>query len=232
MDSHPTSIVIVEDDKAIAAFLQTILEREGFMTDVLDNGRLAFHHIKQNPPDLVLLDLMLPGMDGLELCKAIRRKSTYIPIIMVTAKDEDVDKIVGLELGADDYITKPFKGRELLARVRAVLRLAQSRGESAKHYLRYRELEIDLNGRSVTYAGQTVKLTPKEFDLLALMAANPGRVFGRDMLLERIWGYDFSGESRTVDVHIQRLRQKIEPDSRNPVFLITVHHIGYKFEAS
>lgn len=194
------------------------------MTEVVDNGRLALGHVKQNPPDLILLDLMLPGMDGLELCKAIRRYPTYIPIIMVTAKDEDVDKIVGLELGADDYITKPFKGRELLARVRAVLRLAQSRGEATKHSLCYRELEIDLNGRSVTCTGQPVKLTPKEFDLLALMAANSGRVFGRDMLLERIWGYDYGGESRTVDVHIQRLRQKIEPDPRNPGFLVTVHH--------
>ncbi len=231
MDLQPISIVIVEDDKAIAAFLQTLLQREGFVTEVVDNGRLALNHIQKNPPHLVLLDLMLPGMDGLELCQAIRRSAPYIPIIMVTAKDEDVDKIVGLELGADDYITKPFKGRELLARVRAVLRLAQSRGEAAKNSLCYGELEIDLNGRSVTRANQPIKLTPKEFDLLALMAANPGRVFGRDMLLERIWGYDYGGESRTVDVHIQRLRQKIEPDSHNPVYLVTVHHIGYKFEA-
>jgi len=228
---HSVSITIIEDDKAIAAFLQTILEREGFVTNVLQNGRLALNHVQNHPPDLILLDLMLPGMDGLEFCKAIRRSFTYIPIIMVTAKDEDVDKIVGLELGADDYITKPFKGRELLARVRAVLRLAQSRGEAAKNSLRYGELEIDINGRSVTRAHQPIKLTPKEFDLLALMAANPGRVFGRDMLLDRIWGYDYGGESRTVDVHIQRLRQKIESDSHNPVYLVTVHHIGYKFEA-
>ena len=231
MSLYPTSILIIEDDKAIAAFLQTTLEREGFTAETVNNGRSALDRINQSPPNLILLDLMLPGMDGLELCKAIRRRPAYIPIIMVTAKDEDVDKIVGLELGADDYITKPFKGRELLARVRAVLRLAQSRGEAAKRSLRYGELEIDLDGRSVAVNEQPIKLTPKEFDLLTLLAQNPGRVFGRDMLLDRVWGYDFGGESRTVDVHIQRLRQKIEPDPHNPVFLITIHHIGYKFEA-
>jgi DNA-binding response OmpR family regulator len=225
------SILVVEDDKAIAAFLQTALEREGFATTVAGNGRTALDHITHSPPDLILLDLMLPGMDGLQLCQAVRRRADYIPIIMVTAKDDDVDKIVGLEMGADDYITKPFKKRELLARVRAVLRLAQSQQTHTSHLLTFDSVIIDLDGRSVTIAGQPIKLTPKEFDLLALLAANPGRVYGRDMILERIWGYDYGGESRTVDVHIQRLRQKIEPDPRNPTYLVTVHHIGYKFTA-
>jgi DNA-binding response OmpR family regulator len=231
VNATPISILVVEDDKAIAAFLQTALEREGFATTVIGNGRTALAHVTQSPPNLILLDLMLPGMDGLQLCQAVRRRADYIPIIMVTAKDEDVDKIVGLELGADDYITKPFKKRELLARVRAVLRLAQSRGEAANSILQFDALIIDLDGRSVTLNEEPIKLPPKEFDLLALLAQNPGRVFGRDMLLEKVWGYDFSGESRTVDVHIQRLRQKIEPDPRNPIYLITVHHIGYKFAA-
>jgi len=225
------SILIVEDDPAIAAFLQTALQREGFMAEVVNNGTDALEYIEHTPPDLILLDLMLPGMNGWQLCQEIRRRPTYLPIIMVTAKDDDVDKIVGLELGADDYITKPFKSRELLARVRATLRLARYRTESALSRLRFDRMEIDLDGRAVTVDGKQVKLTPKEFDLLALLAANRGRVFGREMLLERIWGYDYVGESRTVDVHIHRLRQKIESNSHEPVFLITVPNIGYKFEA-
>ncbi len=232
MNAPPLSILIVEDDKAIAAFLETALEREGFMATVVGNGRAALNAITRSPPNLILLDLMLPDMDGLQVCQAVRRRTGYIPIIMVTAKDEDVDKIVGLEMGADDYITKPFKGRELLARVRAVLRLAQSRDEAATPCLRFGELAIDLDGRAVTVNKQPVKLTPKEFDLLALLAQNPGRVFGRDMLLAKVWGYDFAGESRTIDVHIQRLRRKIEANPRNPAFLITIHHIGYKFEGT
>lgn len=230
MNTSSISILIVEDDEAIAAFLQTALEREGFASTVVRNGRAALHHIDQTPPDLILLDLMLPGMSGLQLCQTVRRRADYIPIIMVTAKDEDVDKIVGLEMGADDYITKPFKKRELLARIRAVLRLVQRQAQHANQLLCFDSVAIDLDGRSVTVAEQPVKLTPKEFDLLALLATHPGRVFGRDMILERIWGYDYDGESRTVDVHIQRLRQKIEADPRNPTFLVTVHHIGYKFE--
>jgi two-component system response regulator RegX3 len=226
----PISILVVEDDKAIAAFLQTALEREGFATTVVGNGRTALDHVNQSPPHLILLDLMLPGMNGLQVCQAVRGRPDYIPIIMVTAKDDDVDKIVGLEMGADDYITKPFKKRELMARVRAVLRLAQNSGETAQRRLHFDGLAIDLDGRSLTVNEQPIKLTPKEFDLLALLAQNPGRVFGRDMLLDKVWGYDYGGESRTVDVHIQRLRQKIETDPHNPTFLVTIHHIGYKFE--
>ena len=174
---------------------------------------------------------MLPGdMDELQVCQAIRRGETYLPVIMVTAKDQDVDKVVGLELGTDDYITKPFNTRELLARVRAVLRLTRS-GRETRHRERLRigPLEIDLAGREVRMGGGTIPLTPKEFDLLVVLARNRGRVFGRETLLQQVWGYDYLGDSRTVDVHIQRLRSKLEPDPRHPRYLLTVHSIGYKF---
>ncbi|MGH2522928.1 MAG: response regulator [Anaerolineales bacterium] len=224
-------ILIVEDDPAIAAFVQTALEREGFATDVAENGNKALQRAGAAPPDLVLLDVMLPGgVDGLQVCQALRRRSQYIPIIMLTAKDDDVDKIVGLEIGADDYITKPFKTRELIARVRAILRLRQHSAAPASRGLRFGPLEINLDSRAVTLEGRPLSLTPKEFDLLALLASHPNRVFGRDTLLEKVWGYDYAGESRTVDVHIQRLRQKIETNPHEPRFLVTVRNIGYKFE--
>jgi len=227
----PQKILIVEDDEAIAAFVQTALEREGFAVEVAASGERALERVSAEPPDLILLDLMLPGADGLEVCRAIRQLPTYIPIIMLTAKDDEVDKIVGLELGADDYVTKPFKSRELVARVRAILRLARRSNHQATQLLQFGPLAINLEGRSVTLNGDPVNLTPKEFDLLALLASHPGRVFGRDTLLEKVWGYDYAGESRTVDVHIQRLRQKIEPDPREPHYLVTARNIGYKFEA-
>ncbi len=226
---NPQRILIVEDDPAIAAFVQTALEREGFNTEMVGNGSAALACAAASPPDLILLDWMLPGMDGLQVCLAFRSQPRYIPIIMLTAKDEDVDKIIGLEVGADDYVTKPFKMRELVARIRATLRLAQHSAPAPARVRRYAGLEIDYDGRAVTLEGSPVSLTPKEFDLLALLAANPGRVYGRETLLEKVWGFDFAGESRTVDVHVQRLRQKIEPDPRAPRFLLTVRNIGYKF---
>jgi DNA-binding response OmpR family regulator len=227
----PQTILIVEDDEAIAAFVQTALEREGFAAEVAASGERALERVSAEPPDLILLDLMLPGADGLEVCRAIRQLPTYTPIIMLTAKDDEVDKIVGLELGADDYVTKPFKSRELVARVRAILRLVRRSNHPAAQLLQFGPLAINLEGRSVTLHGDPVSLTPKEFDLLALLASHPGRVFGRDTLLEKVWGYDYAGESRTVDVHIQRLRQKIEPDPREPRYLVTARNIGYKFES-
>jgi len=224
-------ILVVEDDDAIAAFVATALEREGYAVTRVCTGEEALSHVESSAPDLVLLDLMLPGgMDGLQVCQAIRSGETYVPIIMVTAKDEDVDKVVGLELGADDYITKPFNTRELLARVRAVLRLTRS-GTETRHRERLRigPLEIDLAGREVRMEGHPVSLTPKEFDLLVVLARNRGRVFGRETLLQQVWGYDYLGDSRTVDVHVQRLRSKLEPDPPHPRYLLTVHSIGYKF---
>ena len=224
-------ILVVEDDDAIAAFVATALEREGYTVARVRTGQEALSHVQGSAPDLVLLDLMLPGdVDGLRVCQAVRRGEIYIPIIMVTAKGEDVDKVVGLELGADDYITKPFNTRELLARVRAVLRLTRS-GRETRHRERLRIglLEIDLAGRDVWMEGRPVPLTPKEFDLLVVLARNRGRVFGRETLLQQVWSYDYLGDSRTVDVHIQRLRSKLEPDPRHPRYLLTVHGIGYKF---
>jgi len=226
-------ILVVEDDDAIAAFVATALEREGYAVAWARTGREALSRAQDDAPDLVLLDLMLPGeMDGLQVCREIRRGEAYIPIIIVSAKDEDVDKVVGLELGADDYITKPFNTRELLARVRAVLRLADSgRGARRHERLRVGPLEIDLAGREVRVEGDLISLTPKEFDLLVVLARNRGRVFGRETLLQQVWGYDYLGDSRTVDVHVQRLRSKLEPDPRHPRYLLTVHGIGYKFAA-
>ena len=226
---HTQHVLIVEDDPAIAAFVQTALEREGYRADVATSGEQALAQLERLSPNLILLDWMLPGKDGLEICQAVRREPTYIPIIMLTARNEDVDKVVGLEVGADDYITKPFKIRELLARVRAVLRLANHSSATLPRRLRFDELEINPDGRVVTLGGTPVKLTSTEFDLLFLLASQPGRVFGRDMLLERLWGFDTKVETRTVDVHIQRLREKIDPNSNAPRFLITVRNIGYKF---
>lgn len=225
-------ILIVEDDIALAAYVQTALEREGFSVEVAENGEKALKRLDISPPDIILLDWMLPGMDGLQICQAIRRRPAYIPIIMVTAKDDEVDKIVGLEIGADDYVTKPFKTRELVARVRAILRLIdRSAGNPAPQSLRFDQLEINLDARTVTLDGHLLSLTPKEFDLLVLLASHPNRVFGRDMLLEKVWGFDYAGETRTVDVHVQRLRQKIERNPQEPHYLQTVRNIGYKFEA-
>jgi DNA-binding response OmpR family regulator len=226
-------ILLVEDDDATAAFVTPALEREGYTVDWVCTGREALAHIQSSPPDLVLLDLKLADdMDGLQVCQAIRRGETYIPIIMVTEKDKDMDKVVGLELGADDYITKPFNPWELLARVRAVLRLARS-GREIRHrdQLQIGPLEIDLAGRDVRVEGRLVSLTAKEFDLLVVLARNRGQVFGRETLLQQVWGYDYLGDSRTVDVHIQRLRRKLEPDPHHPCYLLTVHSIGYKFAA-
>ena len=224
------TILLVEDEAAIAAFVQTALEREGFAVEVVEDGQQALARVNQALPDLVILDLMLPGVNGLEVCRAVRRMRTYVPIIMLTARDEDVDKVVGLELGADDYITKPFNTRELIARVRAVLRLAYSRATMEEpDRLCIGRLEIDLTGRTVTVGGQPVDLTPKEFDLLVLLASHRGRVFGRESLLEKVWGYDYLGDSRTVDVHVQRLRRKLEEDPHHPRYLLTVRSIGYKF---
>ncbi len=225
-------ILVVEDEKAIVAFVQPALEREGFAVRVAADGATALAQVAVNPPDLILLDLMLPDMDGFQVCRQVRQRQSYIPIIMLTARSDAVDKIVGLELGADDYVTKPFNARELVARVRAVLRLARQAGSPAQRdRLHIGQITIDRSGRSVTVAGQEIELTPKEFDLLAALAWARGRVFGREMLLERIWGYDYPGESRTVDVHIQRLRRKLEPDPAQPRYLLTVRGVGYKFAA-
>jgi DNA-binding response OmpR family regulator len=223
-------ILVVEDEQAIAAFVQTSLEREGFSVSVARSGEAALARIQAHPPELIVLDLMLPGIDGFEVCRRVRRHRSYIPIIMLTSRTDDVDKIVGLELGADDYVTKPFNARELIARIRSVLRLIHKAGKSPdRDQLQVGSLVIDRSQRVVTLDDRSIHLPPKEFDLLATLAWERGKVFGREMLLERVWGYDYAGESRTVDVHIQRLRSKIEPDPAQPRYLLTVYGIGYKF---
>jgi DNA-binding response OmpR family regulator len=223
-------ILVVEDEQAIAAFVQTSLEREGFGVRVAHDGESALAQVQADPPHLIVLDLVLPGIDGLEVCRRVRQRPSYIPIIMLTSRKDDVDKIVGLEIGADDYMTKPFNARELSARIRSTLRLVQKVGANLdRDRLQIGDLAIDRSRRAVTLADQPVKLAPKEFDLLATLAWERGKVFGREMLLERVWGYDYVGESRTVDVHIQRLRAKIEPDPAAPRYLLTVFGIGYQF---
>src|SRR5512135_3794946 len=184
MEGH---VLIVEDEEAIATFVQTALERDGFDARSVGDGPGALQALDSFRPDLILLDLGLPGMDGLQVCQIIRSREHYTPIIMLTSRTDDVDKIVGLEVGADDYVTKPFNARELVARVRAMLRLAQhGPGRRPMKHVRFDDLDIDLDGRQVIVAGQPVELTPKEFDLLALLACNPGRVFGREMLLQQV----------------------------------------------
>ena len=225
-------ILIIEDEEAIAAFVQTALERDGFTVKWMGTGTGALETVDLFQPDLIILDLTLPGLDGLQICQAVRQREEYLPIIMLTARAEDMDKIVGLEVGADDYVTKPFNARELVARVRAILRLTRRTiGCRPPNHLCFDQLEINLNGRQVFKTGQAVDLAPKEFDLLVTLARAPGRVFGRDTLLEIVWGYDFSGDSRTVDVHMQRLRRKLEKKPHEPEYLLTVHSIGYKFAA-
>jgi DNA-binding response OmpR family regulator len=225
-------ILVVEDEEAIAACVQTALEQDGFQVKWAADGSRALTLVDSFEPDLVIVDLGLPGLDGLQLSQAIRRREHYLPIIILTARADTIDKIVGLEAGANDYITKPFNPREVVARVRAILRLARhSAGAPAKNRLVYDNLEIDLQSRQVFKAGQPVELAPKEFDLLAWLARSPGRIFGRDTLLEQLWGYNFMGDSRTVDVHIQRLRRKLEDNPHQPHYLLTVHTIGYKFAA-
>lgn len=227
-----TYVLVVEDEESIGAFVQTALEREGYKVQLARDGLAALDCIKLEAPDLILLDLMLPQLSGLAVCRFVRARQSYIPIIMLTARTEEVDRIVGLEMGADDYITKPFNTRELMARVRAVLRLAdQTGGRSRRQRLGAGPIEIDRERREVLVDGRSVHLPPKEFELLVTLAREPGRVFGREMLLERIWGYNYVGSTRTVDVHVQRLRGKIEPDPAAPRYLLTVHGVGYKFVA-
>lgn len=221
-------ILVVDDERNISELLKYNLEKEGYEVIIAYDGFEAVNLAKQDHPDLIILDIMLPGQGGLEVCR-ILRKETRIPIIMATAKVEEIDKILGLELGADDYVSKPFSPRELVARVKAVLRRTSSRAEE-KDELVFEDLAINLVKHQVSLKGEEVDLKPKEFDLLKLLATSPGKVFTRDTLLEQLWGYDYLGDTRTVDVHMRRLRQKIEEDPANPRLLKTIHGIGYKFQ--
>ncbi|MDY6055891.1 MtrAB system response regulator MtrA [Micrococcus sp.] len=221
--SSPT-ILVVDDDEPLAEMIGIVLQSEGFQTAFASDGTSAvptFHRVR---PDLVLLDLMLPGMDGIEVCRRIRAESD-VPIIMLTAKSDTADVVRGLESGADDYVPKPFKPAELVARVRARLRESESRPEEL---LRIGDVDIDVAGHQVSRAGEPISLTPLEFDLLVALARRPRQVFTREMLLEEVWGYRHQADTRLVNVHVQRLRSKVEPDPEHPSVVLTVRGVGYK----
>jgi two-component system, OmpR family, alkaline phosphatase synthesis response regulator PhoP len=222
-------ILVVDDEEHIQELIKFNLEKNSYKVITADNGKDAFEIAKEQQPDLVLLDLMLPGMDGLEVCKAIRRENSIasMPIIMITARGEELDKILGLELGADDYITKPFSVRELLARVKAILRRTSVKYEENNY--KFGEITIDFQKHEIKREGEKIELTLKEFELLEILIKNKGRVMTRDFLLDKIWGYEYLGETRTVDVHVRHLRQKIERDDKNPIYIQTIRGIGYKF---
>ncbi len=222
------TILVVDDEPKIVKAVRAYLESAGFRVVVAENGQMALTVFRHEKPALVILDLGLPGMDGLDVARTIRRDSN-IPMIMLTARVDEADKLIGLELGADDYVTKPFSPRELVARVRAVLRRAGAEREQAPLPIVSGDVKIDLERRIVTVSGLTVELTPTEFDLLVVLARHPGRVFTRLELLDRVQGYAFEGYERTVDAHIKNLRQKIEPHPKEPRYLLTVYGVGYRF---
>ncbi|HEX8079837.1 MAG TPA: response regulator transcription factor [Jatrophihabitans sp.] len=224
-----TRVLVVEDEESISDPLSYMLRREGFEVSVAEDGPDALRQFERNGADLVLLDLMLPGLSGTEVCRSLRQKSN-VAIIILTARDSEVDKVVGLELGADDYVTKPFSHRELLARIRAVLRRGAEAEELVSATIEAGPVRLDVERHTVAVNGATVALPLKEFDLLELLLRNAGRVLTRGQLIDRIWGSDYVGDTKTLDVHVKRLRSKIEPDPANPKFLLTVRGLGYKFE--
>jgi two-component system OmpR family response regulator len=225
-------VLVVDDEATLVDTIRYNLRREGYDVQVAGDGNEALRLARVSSPDLVVLDLMLPGLDGLEVCRELRREST-VPILMLTAKDDEVDKIVGLEVGADDYMTKPFSMRELLARIRAMLRRSrmaqQTTDADAAQAVRSGDLEADPLQRRVVLGERSLQLKPKEFDLLVYLMQQRGRVLTRDQLLEKVWGYTFGGDTRTVDVHIRWLREKIEEDPGAPRRLETVRGVGYRF---
>lgn len=220
------NILIVEDEHDIAALVEQYLRKEGFQVESLTDGARALERIRKKPPDLVVLDLMLPGMDGLEICRALRSEERFraLPLIMLTARSTESDRVIGLEMGADDYVTKPFSPRELLARVRALLR-RQAQQSEAKAILKYGDLLLDPDRHVVQLGQREITLTAKEFSLLQYLMNHRGRVISREHLLNAVWGYDYVGGSRTVDVHVRHLRRKIPPLIRS---LVTIKSFGYK----
>ena len=224
-----TRVLVVEDEDSFSDALSFMLRREGYEVFVATDGNAAISEFDKHGPDLVLLDLMLPGISGTEVCRIIRGKSS-VPIIMLTAKDGEVDKVVGLELGADDYVTKPFSSRELLARVRAVLRRLGDSEELLPPTIEAGSVRIDIERHVVSVRGENITMPLKEFDLLELLVRNSGRVLTRNQLIDRVWGADYVGDTKTLDVHIKRLRAKIEIDPSTPIHINTVRGLGYKFE--
>ena len=221
-----TKILVVDDEKKIVEIVKAYLEREGYEVLAAYDGKSALEAVKRQSPSLVILDLMLPQVSGWDVCRALRADSN-IPIIMLTARDDVTDKIIGLEIGADDYVTKPFDPKELVSRVKALLRRAAAR-PAAQPVLEVADLAINLEKRDVRRHGKSIELTPMEFDLLSTLAQNPGRVFSRLQLLDKVQGVAYEGYERTIDSHIKNLRKKIEPDASQPRYVITVHGIGYK----
>ena len=226
-------VLVIEDEENLLEAVKYNLDREGYSAITATDGEEGLECARGASPDLIILDVMLPKLDGLEVCRILRRE-TNVPILMLTAKGEEVDRVVGLELGADDYVTKPFSMRELLARVRAMLRRSGMASEAAPAanatLLKAGDIEIDLIGHIARIGGTPLDLKPREFDLLALLVSNKGRAFTRDQILERLWGYDYIGDSRTVDVHIRWLREKIEAYPGSPRRIITIRGVGYRFE--
>ena len=227
MDKSNIKIMVVDDDPNISQLIKLYLDKEGYKVECYLDGLLCLEAFRNNPPNLVILDIMLPGMDGWEVCKNIRKISD-IPIIMLTAKGETFDKVLGLELGADDYIVKPFDPKELMARVKAVLRRSMGTNDDGQ-VVSYPNLTINISDYTVTLKGENIECPPKELELLYFLASHPNKVFTREQLLEQVWGYDFYGDSRTVDVHIKRLREKLKINNSN-WSIKTVWGVGYKFE--
>jgi len=220
--------LVVEDESSIASFVALYLKNAGYRIQAAGTGREALERVASEKPDLIVLDLMLPDIDGLEVCRRVRQSSD-VPILMLTARDEDVDKIIGLEVGADDYLTKPFNPRELVARVKSILRRSvPERREVQTKQIKHGDLEIDVGRREVLVSGKEVQLAPKEFDLLWELLDHKGLVLTRDQLLERVWGYTFAGDTRTVDVHVRQLRRKLGEASP----IVTVWGVGYKVAAA
>lgn len=224
-------ILVVEDEEAITRLIGYNLEKAGFEVLISGDGLEALEKIRLERPDLIILDLMLPGMDGYDVCRVIRKEDISIPVIMLSARNEEMDKVLGLELGGDDYVTKPFSPRELIARVRALLRRSQSLQETSDHKIfSLDRLVVDFSGHVLKVNDRVVQLTPKEFELLEYLIRHRGIVVSRDLLLDQVWDYNFAGDTRIVDVHISRLREKIESDPKNPYYIQTVRGVGYKFK--
>jgi two-component system response regulator RegX3 len=225
-----TRILIVEDEVSFSDPLSYLLSKEGYTVSVAENGHDALVEFDSAGADLVLLDLMLPGLSGVDVCRALRQRSN-VPVIMLTAKDSEIDKVVGLELGADDYVTKPYSSRELLARIKAVLRRLAEPEELVPSTLEAGPVRMDVERHVVTVRGAQTSLPLKEFELLEMLLRNAGRVLTRMQLIDRVWGSDYVGDTKTLDVHIKRLRAKVEADPANPAHILTVRGLGYKFEA-
>lgn len=225
----PARILVVDDERPIAEILKYNLEKEGYEVVLAYDGEEALERLEQDHPDLVLLDIMLPKKDGFTVCREIRAQKKAIPIIMLTARETEIDKVLGLELGADDYVTKPFSARELLARVKAILRRTQAPGADVNKQLHCGDLVVDLDTVQVFNRGRPVELTPKEFSILSVLMERAGHVFNRQQLLNQVWGYDYFGDERTVDVTIRRLREKIEINPAEPEYIHTKRGVGYFF---